>query len=239
MRFLKCRLGILLIAIILGCHSPRQTSGEELLPPIPPKTAESCNAIWTESDLYQGNAVLIVRCRGVEEYGKTSAGKNWNYHWSLISMDVLTVERGTWTKKEVNFVYPDAWPTPESGIMIDKNVFPFAKGYIFALTMETSTKPATVVAFERRSFVPPYGPLKYIVLVPGTIDPQSERGRIDQAIANFENEHNISAKNAKTDTPEDFGDTWIVHKRDGEGINARSWLYRVQKSTYAVQAIPY
>lgn len=186
----------------------------------------------------RGDAVVIARCRGADEYAKTSASKEWNYHWYLVSIDILVVERGTWIDKEVNFVYPDAWPTPESGIMIDKGVFPFAKGHIFALTMKTTAKPATVVAYERRSYVAPHGPLKYIQVKPGNIEPVSEYGRILKAVAEFEAVHSVPARKTSDDTPEDAGDMWILHRRDGWGTDAGSWLYRVDKKTFAVQAIP-
>jgi hypothetical protein len=185
-----------------------------------------------------GDAVVVTRCRGADEYAKTSAGKDWICHWYLVSMDVLSVERGSWIEKDVTFVYPDKCPTPESGIMLKGVVFPFAKGRIFALKLTTSSKPATVVAFERRSYVAPHGPLKYIQLKPGMIEPESEYGRIMRAVAEFETTHNVSAQKAVTETPEDAGDSWIVHRRDGWGASAGSWLYRVNKTTFTVQATP-
>jgi hypothetical protein len=209
------------------------------MPPAPPTPPKACNAVWPKSDqVDHGDTVVIARCRGADEYAKTSEGKEWNYHWYLVSMDVLAVERGTWIEKQVNFVYPDEWPTPESGIMIDKAVFPFGKGYIFALTLMTPAQPSTVVAFERRSYVAPHGPLKYIQLKPGEIEPESKYGRILRAVADFETAHNVSLQKAVTDTPEDAGDTWIVHRRADWGINGGSWLYQVNKTTFTVQAIP-
>jgi len=234
MRFSLCGL---LTAAVVGCGS--HGLGWPSTLPAPPRPPKACNAIWPKPDhADHGDTVVIARCRGADEYAQTSAGKDWNYHWYLVPMDVLAVERGEWIEKEVNFVYPDAWPTPESGIMFDK-VFPFAKGYVFALTLLTSAKPATVVAFERRSYVAPHGPLKYIQLKPGKIEPESEYGRIIQAVADFETSHNVPAQKAVTDTPEDAGDTWIVHRRDGWGSSAGSWLYRVNKTMLTVQAIPY
>lgn len=234
MRFSLCGL---LTAAVVGCGS--HGLGWPSTLPAPPRPPKACNAIWPKPDhADHGDTVVIARCRGADEYAQTSAGKDWNYHWYLVPMDVLAVERGEWIEKEVNFVYPDAWPTPESGIMFDK-VFPFAKGYVFALTLLTSAKPATVVAFERRSYVAPHGPLKYIQLKPGKIEPESVYGRIIQAVADFETSHNVPAQKAVTDTPEDAGDTWIVHRRDGWGSSAGSWLYRVNKTMLTVQAIPY
>lgn len=237
MTLVRFSLCVLLTGVFVGCgsHGLRRPS----VPPVPPTPLKACNAIWPKPEQAEhGDTVVIARCRGANEYAKTSAGKDWNYHWYLVSLDVLAVERGAWIEKEVNFVYSDAWPTPESGIMIDKAVFPFAKGHIIALTLMTRAKPATVVAFERRSYVAPHGPLKYIQLKPGEIEPESEYGRIIRAVADFETAHSVSAQKAVADTPEDVGDAWIVHRRNGWGINAGSWLYQVNKTTFTVQAIP-
>lgn len=237
MTLIRLSLCILLTAAVVGCALHRR--GGPSSPPVPPTPPKACNAIWQKPDQADhGDVVVIARCRGAEEYAKTAAGKDWNHHWYLVSMNVLAIERGTWIETEVNFVYADAWPTPESGIMIDKEVFPFAKGYIFALTLKTVATPATLMAFERRSYVAPHGPLKYIQLKPGKIEFESEYGRIMRAVADFETAHNVSAQKAVTDTPEDVGDTWIVHRRDGWGMTAGSWLYRVNKATFTVQAMP-
>lgn len=231
-----CVACFLLTAAVVGCDSHGIGIPSTPPPPLPPK---ACNTILQTPDrMASGDAVVIVRCRGADEYAKTAASKDWNYHWNLVTMDVLVVERGTWIDKEVNFIYPDAWPTPESGIMIDKGAFPFAKGYIFALTMKTTAQPATIVAFERRSYVSPHGPLKYIPLKPGNIEPESAYGRILKAVAEFEAAHNVPARKTVDATPEDAGDTWILHRRDGWGTDAGSRLYRIDKSTFAVQAIP-
>lgn len=238
MTLVRTAVYVLSTAVVVGCGS----FGREWpsTPPAPPKPPQACNAIWPKpGQVDHGDTVVIVRCRGADEYAQTSAGKDWNYHWHLVSMDVLAVERGEWTEKELIFVYPDAWPTPESGIMADRDAFPFAKGHVFALTLETGAKPATVVALERRSYVAPHGPPKYIELKPGKIESESDYGRIMRAVADFENAHNVSAQKAVTDTPEDAGDAWIVHRRDGWGSSAGSWLYRVNKTTFTVQAIPY
>ncbi|MBP7274825.1 MAG: hypothetical protein KBA51_01320 [Kiritimatiellae bacterium] len=234
---IRLSLCALLTAAAIGGGSLR--AGRPSALPAPAAHDKVCNAVWSGPDQADpGDAVVIARCRGADEYAKTSAGKDWNHHWYLVEMDVLAVERGTWTEKEVRFAYPDAWPTPESGIMIDKAVFPFAKGYILALTLKTGATPATVVAYERRSYVAPHGPLKYIQLKPGKVEPESEYGRIMRAVADFETAHNVAARKAVTDTPEDAGDAWIVHRRDGWGVNSGSWLYRVNKTTFAVQAMP-
>lgn len=234
MEAMTCAAWCLLTAAVIGCD--QRGIGFAPTPPTPPNV---CNAIWQRLDqMDSGDAVVIARCRGAYEYAKTAASKDWNYHWHLVPMDVLAVERGTWIDKEVNFVFPDAWPTPESGIMINKDVFPFAKGYVFAFTVKTTTHPATIVALERRSYVSSHGPLKYIPFKPGNIEPESEYGRILKAVVDFETARNVPTQKAITDTPEDAGDTWIVHRRRGLGTNAGSCLYRVNKTTFTVQVVP-
>jgi hypothetical protein len=149
-------------------------------------------------------------------------------------MDVVTIERGTFIQKDVSFVYPDFWPTPESGIMIDKDVFPFAKGYIFAVTLKTNAQTVTVVSVERRSYLSPYGPLKYA-------SADTEYGSIEKSVQAFETSHAISAQKAVTCAIEDAGDFWVVHRRDGWGTDANSWFYRVDKKTLpalSVQPLP-
>jgi len=231
MTSIRFPLFALLITAVIGCGTHRLE-----LPPSPPTPPKTCNAIWSKSDQVEhGDTVVIARCRGADEYAITSARKHWNHHWHLVPMDVLAIERGTWIEREVNFVYPDAWPTPESGIILDKGVFPFAKGYVFALTLNTSKTPATVVAFERRSYVVPYGPLKYIQLKPAL---ESPYGRVIRAVTDFETAHKLPVLKAVADTPEDAGDAWIVHRRDGWGTNAGSWLYEVNKKTFTVKALP-
>ena len=124
MTFSRFSICGLLTAAFAGCgsHGLRGPS----MPPVPPTPPRACNAIWPGSDQAdQGDAVVIARCRGDDEYAKTSAG--------------------------------------------------------------------CVTA------------------------------------------HNVSTRKAVTDTPEDVGDAWIVHRRDGWDINAGSWLYRVDKTTFTVQ----
>jgi hypothetical protein len=179
----------------------------------------------------RGDAVVIARSRGAAIYATNSAGKDWVCNWYLVSLDVISVERGTWKDKDVTFVYPDEWPTRESGIMIDKEVFPFAKGRIFALTVKTNTMPATVVALERRSYVAPHGPLK----LPSR---EADYGRIFKAVADFENSNHVSIQKSAASALEDIGDAWVVHRWDGWGTGGGSWLYRVDKKTFIVQPLP-
>lgn len=228
MRFIKFQLGIFLIVTLIGCGVSRAK---------PPKAAE-CNAVWDNSSQQKGDAVVIARCRSVDMFGTTSASKLWEYRWSRVSMEVLTVERGTWLEKDVIFLYPDRWPKPWTGIMTKKQPLPFAKGYICALTLKTNSKTTSVVACERRSYISPYGLIKENKIESMTYEESAnEMKRIHKAIDDFEKAHNISAKWTTSEMPEDVGDKWIIQRRDGDGVNAQSWLYQVNKSTYVVQTI--
>jgi hypothetical protein len=237
---------LLLVFAIMACVTAGCDPKDVGLPAVIPTPPKAVNAaidpndfMWQGPDrMVGGDTVVIARCRGADEYAVTSARKNWLNHWYLVTMDVLAVDRGTWTDKEVNLVYLDVWPTPESGIMVKKPPFPFGPGYVFALALKTSEKPATLVASERRSYVAPYGPLKHYPLIGGKVEPESEFGRILKAVADFEANHKIPAQKAVTEGPEDVGDAWIVHRRSGWGTAAESWLYRVDKKTMTVQAIP-
>lgn len=141
MRHLPCSALALLTAALLGVAA---AGCDPLKPPDPPKPVNAAlvpEAAYTH-DLAKGDTVLVARCRGADEYAQTTPKKDWVDHWYQVTMDVLAVERGTWTEKEVKFVYLDSWPTPESGIMVDKPPFPFGPGYVFALALKTSQTPA-------------------------------------------------------------------------------------------------
>jgi hypothetical protein len=238
MRWMTCVACALLAAVTVGCDPAEMRAA-----PTPPKPVNAAinpqDFMWRGPDrMNLGDTVVIARCRGADEYAVTPARKNWLNHWYIVTLDVLAVERGTWADKEVSMVYLDVWPTPESGIMVDKPVFPFITGQVLALALKTSEKPAMLVASEQRSYVAPYGPMKYYPLKSGKVEPESEYGRILKAVADFEAAHNIPAQRAVTEGPDDVGDAWIIHRRDGWGTAAKSWLYRVDKKTFAVQAIP-
>jgi hypothetical protein len=234
MNMLRFFLSVLLAITVVGCD-PEKYGGPTLPPDPPPVPPKPCNATWSKpGQTVAGDTVVIARCQGADQYTQTPAGKNWVYEWYRVSMDVLTIERGTFIQKEISFVYPDFWPTPKSGIMIDKDVFPFAKGYIFAVTLKTNAQTVTVVSVERRSYLSPYGPLKYA-------SPNSEYGSIDKSIQAFEASHAISAQKIVTCAIEDAGDFWVVHRRDGWGTDANAWLYRVDKKmlpALSVQPLP-
>lgn len=93
-----------------------------------------------------------------------------------------------------------------------------------------------LVAQERRSFVAPYGPMKYRAYK-NTPEDRAESGRIAAAVMAYETAANIPAAKAVTDTDEDGGDAWIIHRRTGWGTDSEWWVYRVDKRTYKVTLV--
>jgi hypothetical protein len=228
MTLIRLSLCAFLAAAVVGCDQNRIGGPSTPAAPTPPTP---CNAIWSmPGRMESGDAVVIARSRGADIYATNSAGKDWICNWYVVALDVVAVERGTWNEKDVTFVYPDEWPTRESGIMIDKDIFPFAKDFIFALTLKTNALPATVVALERRSYVAPYGPLK----LPSR---EADYGRILKAVKDFEISSHVATPKSAASALEDIGDAWVVHSW-GWGRGAGSWLYRVDKTTFTVQAMP-
>ena len=237
MKGITCAVGVVLATVILSCNSRAKRQS-----PKPPTSPKICNAIIHSNTSFRkktpplgdGDIVLLARCRGTNRYAITSADEDHNYHWNLVTMDVLSVESGKWDDKEVNFIYHYTWPKPESGIIVDADVFPFAKGYIFALSMKATKLPVTIQSLERRSYVTPHGELKYFQFKE---EGSRKYRQIQQAVAVFESRNKVRALKP-VDVVEDTVDEWVLHRRDGWGTEAGSWLYRINKKTFAVEAIP-
>jgi hypothetical protein len=229
MTVIRFSLCALLTAAVVGCNLDK--SRGPVIPATPPTPPTPCNAIWSpQGGVENGDAVVIARSRGAAIYATNSAGKDWVCNWYLVSLDVIAVERGTWKEKDVTFVYPDTWPTRESGIMIDKDMFPFAKDFIFAVTLKTTAVPAIVLALERRSYVAPYGSKK----LPSR---DADYGKILKPVEDFEISNHVANPKSVASDLEDIGDAWVVH-RWGWGIAGGSWLYRVDKKTFVLQPLP-
>lgn len=125
-----------------GCHS----SG----PPRPWGALPAVNAALRDHvPVYvdraaDGDARVVARCRGCEEFWKTRRG-DWEYTWVVARFDVLTVERGSWPDPTLSFVCWDAWPTIESGIMVYKHPWPYRKDVTLAFDLDTTQHPARVI----------------------------------------------------------------------------------------------
>jgi len=138
-----CASGVL---SLVGCR----TSG----PPRPPGPLPAVNAtVPNDVAVYfdcpadsdpNADTRVVARCRGSEEFWKKTRG-NWEYTWGVVRCDVLTVERGTWPDATVSFLCWDAWPTPESGIMVSKPPWPYFKDTILVFDLDTTQHPARVL----------------------------------------------------------------------------------------------
>ena len=103
-----------------------------------------------------GDTRVVARCCGCENFWQKTRG-NWEYTWMVVRFDVEAVERGTWPDATLSFICWDSWPTPESGIMVDKLPWPYCKDARFAFDLDTSQKPPLVVK-QKTLFDPRHSP---------------------------------------------------------------------------------
>ncbi|MBN2445466.1 MAG: hypothetical protein JXO22_01975 [Phycisphaerae bacterium] len=141
------------VAVLAGCRAsgpPRPT------PAVNATIGEFVSIIaWREATdnglVPSGDARVHVRCRPYREFGQRKRDKDWIEHWYVVIFDVVEVLRGTWPEDTVSFIVVDAWPTPESGIMVDK-VWLYQPGTEFLFELRTDTRPATIVG---QAMLPP------------------------------------------------------------------------------------
>ncbi len=138
--------------ILAGCGpgSPPQKVNARLAEDVPVYTVYP-------DEPKKADVELIARCVGLKEYGKTTKG-DWVRHWYQAVFEVIEVAAGKWKDPNVVFIFYDRWPTLESGIMLGKAPFPFSKGWVFVLWLDTSEpkRQPLVVAHERRSVISPH-----------------------------------------------------------------------------------
>jgi hypothetical protein len=135
---------VLLLAqfLVAGCDANK-----------PPYPAPAVNAnLDKHAALYgrtgkTGDTVLLTRCRSCEKFGERTHG-NWIHTWLVARFDVLAVEQGTWPEAELSFICRDAWPTPESGIMVSKLPWPYRANATLRFWLDTTRQPALVVGQE-------------------------------------------------------------------------------------------
>ena len=107
------------------------------------------------------DTVILSQCSEITEFSKKVKG-NWQTHWSKVSWKIINVEKGTWNQPELSFVIADTWPTPQSGIMIEKMAFPYNPGRLFRFGLDSSKKLPVIVSQQECSRIYPYGPVKRI-----------------------------------------------------------------------------
>lgn len=135
----------LTVAVVVACACSGCRSGPPGPKPSVNATVDSHLAIYYDVIPERGSEVVVVaRCRSCEEFNKTRHG-SWNHHWFVVGFDVIDVEQGTWSESTVSFICFDAWPTPESGIMLGKAAWPYRPGVKMRLWLDTKRSPARVV----------------------------------------------------------------------------------------------
>lgn len=142
--------------------------------------------IITKPDKTTADTLVVAQCKKINEYAVTKQNKNWRYHWYYTEWDVINVEKGKWPEPQIKFVFRDSWPTPESGIIIDKQEHPYQKGRIFFFEFDMSRKEPLIIAQEQRSYIPPHNP----IVIPHITD-SNKLDTIFEVSREFLLEHNI------------------------------------------------
>jgi hypothetical protein len=128
-------------------------------PPRPPGTPPPVNAaVPDDVALYVDHATesdvrVVARCRGSETFWTATRG-DWEYTWAVVRCDVVAVERGHWADPTLTFVCVDAWPTPESGLLVCKAPWPYRASAVLAFDLDTRQRPALVVGQVLREPAP-------------------------------------------------------------------------------------
>ncbi len=147
---------VLAAFLLVGCSKSQPPV--EPQPPSPPVSPNACLSTDFKHELDKSVAsnpnvaIVVATVRSADDFAVRGDGR-WDTHWYLVKLDVVTVEKGPWSDKNISFVYKDQWPDPRSGIRVDM-VFPYRVGATFAFALDTSTKPATILAQKFRSPTP-------------------------------------------------------------------------------------
>lgn len=133
------RLPILLLPLWLMACGPNITTTPPGPPAqlSPPAGAPAVNARFADpGNTLPVDTVVKATCAESREFGKVQQG-NWITVWYLVQCDVTAVEQGHWPGGRLVFVAQDAWPTPESGIMLDKGPWPYRVGATLRVFLNT------------------------------------------------------------------------------------------------------
>jgi hypothetical protein len=136
-------LGMILGSSLLlaGCGNP--------IPPERPNVRLADDSAYLPQAKGPGDVVLVAQITASKEYGQQRMHwGNWITHWYLVKAKVLSVRQGQWTGGDLVFTAADAWPTSQSGIMVDKAPWPYKIGAIFAISLDTSEHPPVITDQE-------------------------------------------------------------------------------------------
>lgn len=253
-------LRVLVLACLLaGCILPagcrRGFEPPSGPPPTPPEpvNARLPNHIGlggSDSPDANGDTRIVGRCVASDEYGVVRHG-DWNDHWMLVRVQVLNVEKGHWGRQtaatgenepngpqgsfvELRFVAMDTWPTPESGIMIDKGPWAYRKGSPFAFSLDTSHRPAVIVGQQGRSIIDPNNPPHQIDWPNDQAKRQAFGKKLDEAV-NAYNVRVYGKLSAKwMSYPEETADAYVVQVGRGGDVEE---ILLIDKKTFEAKPL--
>ena len=152
--YVRACLGIVVPLFVVGCRIPPPPQAVNAL--LPDNVPIYSVGLKTSERV---DVEMVGRCRSVKKYTETVRG-DWVKYWYQVVFEVVEVTAGQWDDPNVVFVCYDAWPTPESGIMVSRAMFPYRIGWVLVLWLDASQKPPLIVGHERRSVVPPHGKMR-------------------------------------------------------------------------------
>ena len=128
-----------------GCRSGPPTPKPPVNAVLAPTVSIYGQARYLNQERPTGDTRLRARVRSSDEYAQRKRNRNWVVHWYAVRLDVLAVERGTWSEPTLSFVVSDMWPTLESGILVYTLPWPYRPGVEWVFELDTSRKPAVIV----------------------------------------------------------------------------------------------
>jgi hypothetical protein len=194
-------------------------------------------SVYEPGDLAAGDTVVIARVKGFAADLKEMAVKGAAPRPLLATWEVLKVERGKWEAKEFTFAMENIWsPPPPNARGSRRMAPPYAVGRVFAFSMKTADKTASIVGQERRSFLAPYGRLTASTIQYGGPN-KAEYERIMQAVQDFQARQKLPTQGG-IQPVEETPDAYVIESVMGDGPDQKEWAFKVEKKTYKVELLP-
>jgi len=227
-----------LAVLVSGCES---VGGPPPAPP-PPADAPAANCTTLGNAIPYGPAeqpgetIVVARCSLVRRYATVTRG-DWDYSWYVFGFDVVSAERGAWPAKQVVFVAYDAWPTRESGILVDKGPFPYDPGRVMAFHVRTGMSPPLITGQEWRSRVPPHGVPRAFRFDATDTDGKLVHDRVWKAVQDFASAQGWPQPGGASNY-EQTDDTYVLEVIFGTGAESVRRALRVDCESFRVSELP-
>ena len=130
------------LVVAAGCRSNKVPQPPRPWPEVNACVPDQLPLVFDQEG--EGDTRVLARCRSCDNFWRKTRG-DWEYTWMVARFDVLDVERGAWAASTLSFICWDSWPTPESGIMLGKPVWPYRRDNRLAFELDTSGQPARIV----------------------------------------------------------------------------------------------